>query len=84
MTSAVTGTKSADPLFAERSEARAKLFRKQLRLFPGGKVRALVESVVVDELRIRTLCPTPWSGIDLVWKDAHGNRDGDVFDVEKG
>jgi hypothetical protein len=38
-----------------------------------------VELVVVDELGVRPLCPTPRNGIDLVWKDAHSNRDADVF-----
>src|SRR5215469_12146978 len=32
----------------QRSEARAKLFRKELRLFPGRKVPALGQLVVVD------------------------------------
>src|SRR5262245_28545606 len=38
----------------------------------------------MDEFGIRPLCPTPRGRIDLVWKDAYGNRDGNVFDVEKG
>jgi hypothetical protein len=42
-------------------------------------VPALVELVVVDELRIRTLCPTARGWIELVGKDAHGNGNADVF-----
>ncbi len=38
----------------------------------------------MDELGIRLLGPTARSRIDLVWKDAHGDRDGDAFNVEKG
>ena len=38
----------------------------------------------MDELGIRPLCPTPRGLIELVRKDAHGNRDGDVLDVEEG
>src|SRR4029077_4527722 len=38
----------------------------------------------MDEFRIRPLCPTPRNGIDLVWKDADGNRDGDVLRGKKG
>jgi hypothetical protein len=37
----------------------------------------------MDKFEIRTLCPTPRGLIDLAGKDAHGNRDGDVLDVEK-
>ncbi len=43
---------------------------------------ALVELVVMDELRIRTLRPTPGGWIEFVRKDAHGNRNGDAFGVE--
>ena len=45
---------------------------------------AFVELVVMDEFGIRPLCPTPRGLIELVRKDAHGYRDGDVFHVEKG
>ena len=38
----------------------------------------------MDEFAIRPLCPTPRSRIQLVRKHAHGNRDGDAFDTEKG
>ena len=55
-----------------------------MRLLKGREVAALVELVVMDELGIRTLCPTPRGGVDLIWKDADGNRDGDVLRGEKG
>jgi hypothetical protein len=45
-------------------------------------VAAFVDLVVIDEFGIRPLCPTPWGWIDLVRKDAHGNRDGDTFGSE--
>src|SRR5688500_17953302 len=44
---------------------------------------AFVELVVMDELGIRPLGPAPRAWIELVRKGAHGNRDGDVLDVEK-
>ena len=33
----------------------------------------------MDEFGIRPLRPTPRSRIELVWEDAHRNRDGDVL-----
>src|SRR5256714_3170007 len=36
----------------------------------------------MDELWIGFFCPTPRSWIELVRKDAHGNRDGDAFGIE--
>ena len=44
---------------------------------------AFVDLVVVDELGIRPLCPTPRRLILLAGKDAHGHRDGDALGVEK-
>ena len=44
---------------------------------------AFGELVVMNEFRIRLLCPTPRSLIQLVGKDAHGNRDGDALDTEE-
>ncbi len=44
---------------------------------------AFLNLVVMDKFRIRLLCPTPRSWIQLIRKDAHGNRDGDPFDTEK-
>ena len=43
---------------------------------------AFVDLVVMDEFGIRLLRPAPWSRIDFVRKDAHGNRDGDAFGIE--
>src|SRR6476469_7512798 len=73
---------SSAPLFAQRSEARANLFTKELRLLPRCEVAAFGELVVVDELGIRPLCPAPRGWIEFVREDAHGNRDGDAFGIE--
>src|SRR6202023_347197 len=62
--------------------ARAHLFGKELRLFPGSKVPAFVELIVVDQFWIRPLRPTARAQIDLVRKGAYGNRDGNAFDTE--
>ena len=43
---------------------------------------AFVELVVMDEFGIGTLRPTPRRRIELVGKDAHGNRDGNSLGVE--
>jgi hypothetical protein len=37
----------------------------------------------MDEFGIRPLCPTPRRLVKLAGKDAHGNRDGGVLEVEK-
>jgi len=44
-------------------------------------VPAFVDLVVIDEFGIGSLCPSAWSCVDLVRKNAHGYRDGgrDVF-----
>ena len=67
----------------QRSEARANLFRKELRLFPGRKVPAFVELVVMDQLGKRPLRPASWSRIEFVGKNAHGGRDNDASDAEE-
>src|SRR2546423_6659531 len=69
-------------LGTQRPESRPQLFHEELRLFKCGKVPALVEPVVVDELGIRPFCPAPRSWIELVGKDAHGNRNGHALDTE--
>jgi hypothetical protein len=46
-------------------------------------VPASVELVVMKEFRICPLCPASRGLIDLVRKNAHGYRDGDVFHFEK-
>src|SRR6266550_1992588 len=63
----------------QRLEPYAHLIHQKLRLFPRRKVPALVELVVMDELGIRPLRPAPRCSDDLVRKEAHGNRDGDVL-----
>jgi hypothetical protein len=68
---------------AKRPEARADLFGEQLRLLPGREVPTLVELVVMDEVGIGLLCPTPRHLVDLVRKDAHRYRDGDALRVEE-
>src|SRR3984957_5749643 len=67
--------------FAERSEARAELLGKELRLLPGGVVPSPFDLVEVNELRIRPLGPATWGLIILAGKRAHGRRDGDVGGV---
>jgi hypothetical protein len=53
-----------------------------LRLFKGCRVSAFLNLVVTDEFGLCPLCPTPRGWIELVRKDAHGNRDGDAFGIE--
>ena len=67
---------------AKRPEAVANLFRKEFRLLPGRKMPAFVERVVVDEVAIRPLGPTPRGFIELVGKDADGSGDRNVQGVE--
>src|SRR5450631_1422082 len=71
-------------LLPERSERRSDLFGEQLGFFPGGEVAASVKLVVMDEVvGIRALCPAPRGLVELVGKDADGERDGDVLGVEE-
>src|SRR4051812_18944160 len=46
---------------------------------------AFLDLVVVDQLGIRTLCPAPRRWIQLVRKDAYGDRNGhaDALDSEE-
>src|SRR3954470_13963674 len=67
----------------QRSEARAQLLGKQLRLFPRGKVPAFSRLVVVDEFEICPLRPTPRSLVHLLRENANGSRNGDLQVVEK-
>src|SRR3984957_14140405 len=69
-------------LGSQGPEAGANLFGEELRLFPGRKVAALGQLVVMDQFGIRPLRPTARAQIDLVRKGAYGNRDGDAFDIE--
>src|SRR5262245_15111150 len=73
---------SAYPLAAQRLEARTQLFREELRLLPAGEVPALGQLVVVDQLWIGLLGPTPRRRVEFVREHAHGSRDGDALDVE--
>jgi hypothetical protein len=71
-------------LFAQRPEARADLFGKELRLFPGGEVAAPVEPVVVDEVvGIGALGPAARGLVELVGEDTDGKRDRDGLGVEE-
>jgi hypothetical protein len=60
---------------AEGPKARANLLDKQLRLFPGREVSALVELVVVDQLGIRLLHPAPRRLLELIREGARRHRD---------
>src|SRR3954471_18868251 len=66
---------------AKRAEPRAQLGGVQLRLLPGGEVPAAVDLVEVDEVGVRLLRPAPGDLEELVRKDTHRNRNGDVPDV---
>ena len=44
---------------------------------------AFLNLVVMNKFGIRPLCPTPRGWIELVREDAHSNRDGDAFGIEK-
>src|SRR5437588_6100314 len=65
--------------FAEGSEASPDFFREGLRLFPGRKVTALIEPVVVNELGIGALRPAPRSLVELFGKRADGDRNGNML-----
>src|SRR5262249_46770329 len=67
----------------QRTERGAYFFREELRLFPCGKVATLIELVVVNQLRVGALRPTPRRLIQLVRKSAHGGGNRNVFAVEK-
>src|ERR1700722_1239441 len=60
-----------------------ELGAKNLRLLPSRKVSAFVELVIVDELWIGSLSPTPRGLIKLVRKGAHGHRDDNLLRGEK-
>src|SRR5262245_18627449 len=68
---------------AQRSKRSAHLGTEELRLLPRREVGALVELVVVDEVRIGLLRPTARSRVDLVREDAHSYRDLDAPGVEE-
>src|SRR6266567_1762839 len=70
--------------FPKRPEACAKLFGKELRLFPSGEMAALFHLVVVDEIGIGPLRPVPGRLVEFIGEDAHGSRDFDALGTEKG
>src|SRR3954468_13666342 len=69
---------------AQRLEPYAHLIHQELRLFPGRKVPAPVELVVMDEVGIGPLRPAPRRMDDLVRKNAYRNRVGDVLGAKVG
>src|SRR5262245_66543471 len=72
-----------DRALPQRLERSAHLVHKQFRLFPGRKMRALGEAVVVDELGIRLLGPTLRRLVDLFGESAHCDRDLDAPNIEE-
>jgi hypothetical protein len=68
---------------AHWSKAGTKLFRKELRLFPGREVTTFFHLVEIDEFLIRPLRPTPRRSIVLAGKDAYGGGDSEVGGVIK-
>src|ERR1700722_55441 len=68
----------------KRFEGGAKFLTEEFRLFPGREVAAFVELVVMDQVGIGPLCPTPRSLVELVWEDTYGRRNGDAFDSKEG
>src|SRR5262249_10643569 len=68
----------------EGLEAGANLFAEELGLLPAGEVSALGKLVVVNELGIRLLCPTPRRLVELVREGADGHRDLDALRREEG
>src|SRR3954454_5475241 len=69
---------------AQRSEPRADFVAEQLRLFPCREMPADGHLVVVDELGVSLLCPTPRHPIELAREDAHCNRERDALGAEEG
>src|SRR3954469_10360230 len=67
----------------QRTEGGSHLLREDLGLLPRGEVTALVDSVVVEEVRIRLLRPALRSGIELVREDGHSGWELDALDVEE-
>src|SRR4051812_21867065 len=65
--------------FAEGSESGPNFLREELRLFPRGKMTALVELVVVNELGIGALGPASRRLIELIGKGADGDRNRNVL-----
>ena len=68
---------------AQGFERRAQFCREELRLFPGRKMPAFVELVVMDEFGKSPLRPTPRGLVEFVGKGAHSDRDGHTLRSEK-
>src|SRR5215217_1455066 len=68
----------------KRSKPGTNLFSESFWLFPRREVSALVEFVVMDQVGICALCPTPRGLIEIFRKGAHGNWYRDIFRREKG
>src|SRR5678815_3107444 len=66
-----------------RLEAGTQLLAKELGLFPGREVPALVDLVVMNELGKRLLGPALRARVELVGEDADGRRDGDALHVQE-
>src|SRR5918994_4848101 len=67
----------------QRLETRAHLAHEELRLLPRREVCAFFELVVVDQLGIRLLRPTPRHLVYLFGERAHGHRDLDAPHIEE-
>jgi len=61
--------------FAQRSERGPDLGAKQLRLFPGGEVPALIHLVEVDQIAIGASRPCLRGAIDVFRKYRDGDRE---------
>src|SRR5215475_14440578 len=73
-----------EPPSAQRPECGTDFLGEKLWLLPRGEVPALVELVVVDEVGIGLLSPTPRGFVELVGEDAYGSWDGYALDGEEG
>src|SRR5215203_177378 len=69
--------------FAKRSKRGTQFGAENLGLLPRGEVAALFYLVVIDEIGIRPLGPTPGSLILLTGKHADSHRDLDALCIEK-
>src|SRR4051812_38605302 len=69
--------------WSQRPERRPHLLGEHGRLFPGGKVAAFLEPVVINELWICLFRPAPRGLIELVWKGADAGGDGNVLRREE-
>src|ERR1700761_3747453 len=68
----------------QRAERFADLLCKNHRLFPGGKMTAFLQLVIMNELWKSFLCPGLWYLIDLIREGAYCYRDRNVLYVEEG